>query len=121
MSLPAVRDEMAAKSLFGPSTLEEFATCPYRWFVQHELKPKEIEPESDALTSGQVAHRVLEALYRERPGGQARPTPATLELWRSRAIELIDEMGAKWLPRERSDDRRDAAADRGPGPGIRHR
>ncbi len=102
VSLPAVRDEMAAKSLFGPSTLEEFATCPYRWFVQHELKPKEIEPESDALTSGQVAHRVLEALYRERPGGQARPTPATLELWRSRAIELIDEMGAKWLPRERS-------------------
>ena len=76
-----------------PIDLEEFATCPYRWFVQHESStPKEIEPESDALTSGQVAHRVLEALYRERPGGQARPTPATLELWRSRAIELIDEM-----------------------------
>ncbi|MBA2546393.1 MAG: PD-(D/E)XK nuclease family protein [Solirubrobacterales bacterium] len=93
---------MAQKDLFGSTTLEEFATCPYRWFVGHELRPQRIEPESDALTAGQVAHGVLEALYGERPGDVSRPTPATLEAWRERARELIEEVGAKKLPRERS-------------------
>jgi hypothetical protein len=45
---------------------------------------------------------VLEALYRERPEGEARPTPATLGAWRARAKELVDEIGADDLPRSRS-------------------
>ena len=102
LAVPAVTEQMAAKKLFGPSTLETFAICPYRWFVQNELDPQRIEPESDALTSGGVAHRVLEALYREQPEGVARPTPATLDGWRARARELIDELGTRDLPRERS-------------------
>lgn len=102
LQVPSVLAEMEDKDRFGPSTLEEFATCPYRWFVQHELQPQRIGPESDALTSGDVAHRVLEALYRERPGDTARPSPANLEVWRARALELIEELGAKKLPRERS-------------------
>lgn len=102
LGLPAVLEQIASKDLFGPSTLEEFATCPYRWFVQHELNPQRIGPESDALTSGQVAHRVLEALYRARPGDSARPTPSTLDAWRARARELVEEIGTRDLPRERS-------------------
>ena len=101
LSLPAVLEEMSDQDLFGPSTLEGYASCPYRWFVQHELRPQRIEPESDSLTSGDVAHRVLEKLYGEQPGGTARPRPATLEDWRSRAVNLIDEIGTKRLPRER--------------------
>jgi ATP-dependent helicase/DNAse subunit B len=98
-----VKAQMSAKTLFGPSTLEEFATCPYRWFVDHELRPQGIEPDSDALTAGGIAHHVLEHLYRDQPGGDRRPTAANLDAWRARASELVRETGAEWLPGERSD------------------
>jgi RecB family exonuclease len=94
---------MDAQRLFGPSTLEEYATCPYRWFVDHELQPREIEPEGEALAAGSVAHMVLERLYREPPGGEKRPSPASLDAWRERARELVAESGAERLPREHAD------------------
>ena len=34
----------AGNKLFGPSTLEEYALCPYRWFIGHELNPQRIGP-----------------------------------------------------------------------------
>ena len=103
LRLDPVLERMRAMDLFGPSTLEEYAVCPYRWFVQHELKPLRIGPEEEALDAGSVAHKVLELLYDEPPGSERRPTPATLGEWRSRARELIDEVGPERLPRERTD------------------
>jgi RecB family exonuclease len=98
-----VLERMRATDRFGPRTLEEYARCPYRWFVDHELKPQGVEPEGDALTAGGIAHEVLERLYAEQPGGEPRPTPATLADWRRRAHELIQELGPEGLPRERAD------------------
>jgi hypothetical protein len=46
---------------------------------------------------------VLEALYEQLPGPGRRPTPETLGDWRERARELITEIGAGRLPRERAD------------------
>jgi RecB family exonuclease len=89
--------------LFGPSTLEEYATCPYRWFIQHELKPQPVGPTAEPLTSGQIAHQVLEALYENPPAPGGRPTPETLGEWRKAARELISEKGATKLPRELAD------------------
>jgi ATP-dependent helicase/DNAse subunit B len=103
LQLDPVLGRMREIKLFGPSTLEEYALCPYRWFIGHELRPQRIGPEEEPLTSGQIAHRVLEALYEEPPGPEPRPTPATLDAWRRRARELITEMGAQRLPRERAD------------------
>jgi ATP-dependent helicase/DNAse subunit B len=103
LSLPAVVDAMGAKELFGASTLEEFAVCPYRWFVAHELNPKRVEPDDEALTAGSVAHAVLEALYAEEPAGVGRPDEATLGTWLDRAKELIRELGDAKLPRDRAD------------------
>ena len=103
LAVPTVLGAMKGLDLFGASTLEEFAVCPYRWFVAHELKPRRIEPPDEALTAGGVAHRVLERLYGEQPGGTARPTAATLPAWRDRAAALIDEVGASELPRDRSE------------------
>lgn len=98
-----VLERIRANDLFGPSTLEEYATCPYRWFVRHELRPRELEPEGEALAAGSVAHSVLEKLYREPPVEGRRPTVATLPEWMGRARELISELGVKKLPRERAD------------------
>ena len=98
-----VLERMKEIKLFGPSTLEEYATCPYRWFIQHELKPQPVGPEAEPLTSGSIAHKVLEALYENPPASGRRPTPETLDEWRRAARELISEMGEARLPRELSD------------------
>jgi ATP-dependent helicase/DNAse subunit B len=103
LRLEPVIERMSEIKLFGPSTLEEYALCPYRWFIGHELQPQRIGPEEEPLTSGLIAHRVLEALYESPPGPEPRPTPATLDAWGRRARELISEMGAERLPRERAD------------------
>jgi ATP-dependent helicase/DNAse subunit B len=103
LKLEPVLERMKAIELFGPSTLEEYAVCPYRWFVGHELKPQRIGPVDEPLTAGQIAHQVLEALYEEPPGPQPRPTAETIGAWRERAMELITEMGTGRLPRERAD------------------
>jgi ATP-dependent helicase/DNAse subunit B len=103
LQLEPVLERMREIKLFGPSTLEEYALCPYRWFIGHELRPQRIGPEEEPLTSGQIAHKVLEALYARPPGSEPRPTPQSLEAWRRRARELIFEVGAKRLPRERAD------------------
>jgi ATP-dependent helicase/DNAse subunit B len=103
LKLPAVREAMDAKDLFGPTTLEEYAVCPYRWFVQRELNPQSIDPEGEALTAGSVAHLVLEKLYLEPPVDERRPTADTLGPWLTRAKELISELGPDRLPREHAD------------------
>ncbi len=103
LQLDPVLERMREIKLFGPSTLEEYATCPYRWFIQHELKPQPIGPEAEPLTSGSIAHKVLEALYEDPPAPGGRPTPETLGEWRRAAGDLISEMGEKRLPRELAD------------------
>ena len=94
---------MKAKDLFGPSTLEQYALCSYRWFVERELEPQSIDPEGDALTAGDVAHKVLEKLYAARPADERRPTSATLPEWQRRAGELIAELGRERLPADQAD------------------
>jgi ATP-dependent helicase/DNAse subunit B len=93
---------MKEKELFGASTLELYAQCPYRWFVERELEPEEITPLSDSLAAGSVAHLVLEKLYLEPPADKV-PTMATLDAWIARARELITELGPDKLPRDRAE------------------
>ena len=99
----AVLELMDAKELFGPSTLEKYAECPYRWFVEHELEPEQTAPLGDALAAGSVAHLVLERIYLEPPTEGRAPTATTLATWIERARELISELGPELLPRERAD------------------
>jgi RecB family exonuclease len=103
LQLDPVLERMRSISLFGPSTLEEYALCPYRWFIQHELSPQRIGPVDEPLTSGSIVHKVLESLYDDPPGPGPRPTLESLDAWRGRARELISEFGAKRLPPEIAD------------------
>ena len=103
LQLEHVLERMREIKLFGPSTLEEYALCPYRWFIRHELSPQRIGPQEEPLTSGSIAHKVLESLYEDPPGPGPRPTPETLDAWRRRARELISEVGASRLPPEIAD------------------
>ncbi|HKH41801.1 MAG TPA: PD-(D/E)XK nuclease family protein [Solirubrobacterales bacterium] len=103
LRLEPVLERMREIRLFGPSTLEEYALCPYRWFVGHELRPQRIGPVDEPLISGSIAHQVLESLYEEPPGPEPRPIRESLDAWHRRARELIAEIGAERLPPEIAD------------------
>ncbi|HLI32688.1 MAG TPA: PD-(D/E)XK nuclease family protein [Solirubrobacteraceae bacterium] len=67
--------------------LECYARCPRRWLIERALRAQELSPQAPALTEGQIAHRLLQGLFRslEQETGEARLTPARL----GRARELI--------------------------------
>jgi RecB family exonuclease len=80
--------KIAERKAFGGTTLEEYATCSYRWLVGR-LDPKQIDPQSEGLAHGGAAHNVLEELYRHPPAPGSRPTRDTLSAWEQRAGELL--------------------------------
>jgi ATP-dependent helicase/DNAse subunit B len=95
LSHPEVLAELAERDPVGAGTLEKWIECPYRWFVDHELKPQRLEPEPEALRAGSVVHEVLERLYGEPPGNDRIPRPEDLDRWRTRASELLAEVAER--------------------------
>ena len=69
----------------GPGTIEKWIECPYRWFVDHELKPQRLEPQPDHLTAGSIVHKVLERLYSGAARRRPDPPPGRPGRWRRRA------------------------------------
>ncbi len=86
---PAALVSLAAVPAYGGTTLELFDVCSYRWFVGHELEPQPLAPPPDPLVQGGLMHAVLDRLYKERPGGDALPRPASLPAWQQRGRELL--------------------------------
>jgi RecB family exonuclease len=86
---------LAAVPAHGGTTLEEFDLCSYRWFAGHELEPQPLDPLPDPLIQGGLMHAVLERLYRERPGGDSLPRPASLPGWTARGRELVAGLAAE--------------------------
>jgi ATP-dependent helicase/DNAse subunit B len=100
LSHPAILAELGTQDLFGASTIEEYHLCSYRWFVNHELGPRRIEPDPEPLENGGIAHAALERLFSDPPGDDARPTPETVERWIERARAVVREVAAErgWDP-----------------------
>jgi ATP-dependent helicase/DNAse subunit B len=88
LSVPSVLADLADRSVFSPSGLETYATCPYMWFVRRELEPQRLDPEEDSQAIGSIVHAILEGLYREGAAGELRPTVDALDSWRRRGWEL---------------------------------
>jgi ATP-dependent helicase/DNAse subunit B len=107
---PAVLAALAAVEAYGGTTLEGFDECSYRWFASHELDPQPLDPVPDPLVQGGLIHAVLERLYRERPGGDPLPRPASLDAWidrgRTLLIEQLAEAEVGGHPAERAMARR---------------
>jgi ATP-dependent helicase/DNAse subunit B len=81
---PAVLAELAGRPAWSASSLELWAGCPVRWFVERFLDPEDLDPEAEALRRGGVAHAVLEETLAElgRRCGSAVLTPERLPLAR---------------------------------------
>jgi len=68
---------LAARDCEPAAQLEAFAACGVRWLVESLLRPRRIEPDSEPMKRGSLAHKVLEQTLRglrERTGS-ARLTP----------------------------------------------
>lgn len=92
---------LSGRQIFGASTLEQYDSCSYRWFVQNELRPEPIAPPPDPLETGGLVHAVLEDLYREPPAGSgARPTTENVDAWISAAADLLRRHATEqeWKP-----------------------
>ena len=83
LKVPAVLESLRDRRVLSADQLEGWLSCPYRWFVEHELAPQRLEPESDPLwLGGRGPRRARTALSRAsrqrchpargRPGALAR-------------------------------------------------
>ncbi len=98
---PAVIARLGEDSTFGPTTLERYFECPYRWLIGHEIKPDELSRQDGPLQLGSVAHSALEQVFDEQPGGPLRevdesgvevtPRKGAMAKWQKRVVELVDE------------------------------
>ncbi len=89
----------------SPSSLETYATCPYRFFLDRVLRLRPVEdPEQleriDPMEKGTLVHRVLE-LFLTRCGDEDPPRPERreqhLELLSSIAREEFDDLERRGL------------------------
>jgi ATP-dependent helicase/DNAse subunit B len=92
---PSVLALLAARNPVGAGTLEKWVECPYRWFVDHELKPQRLEPAPEPMTAGSIVHEVLERLYGNPPGDDSIPREGDLNRWKRRAAELLVKVAAE--------------------------
>ena len=95
LRVPAVLDALRERRVLSAGQLEGWLSCPYRWFVDHELRPQRLEPQSDPLWLGGVVHAALQALYSEAPGDDAIPRAADLGRWQRRFAELLEEIAGE--------------------------
>jgi ATP-dependent helicase/nuclease subunit B len=93
-ALEALAQHQLSTRSFSPTALQNFAACPYRFFLQtvHRLQPRE-EPAAleviDPLTRGSLFHKVqYEALTRLREAGELPITHQNID----RAIDTVNEV-----------------------------
>ncbi len=99
---PSARDAPAAKRSYSPSSLQQFAACPYRFLLHavFQLRPREHPArleQMDPLTRGALFHSAQFELFRELTRADLLPVtqtrlPATLDL----ADQVLDRVAARY-------------------------
>jgi ATP-dependent helicase/DNAse subunit B len=107
-----LRDELG-KHTWSASSLEVWASCPVKWFVQRMLRAEDLDPDPEPLARGGLAHAVLKDTLEGLRGrtGSAKLTPARLGLARDLLREALASRQAEF-PLSAARERR---------PGLRRR
>lgn len=79
LTLAPVLAALGEGVVLGATEIESYAGCPYRWFIERQLRPQPFEPDPEHLAMGTLLHNTLEDLYRGHPG--QIPRPDTLPTW----------------------------------------
>jgi len=96
LRVPYVLEQFAGKTLIGASSLETQAECSFRYFVGHELSPRELAPAPEPLVRGGITHRVLERVYEAI--GAVTPDTLSDAIERSRSILAEEARGTSLHP-----------------------
>ncbi len=99
-----LRDRYGPQRCWSPSELEQYASCPYQYFLSRVLHLEPLdEPalEVDYLGRGQMLHWLLSSLHRElnRGGGRRSPSELSPEAFLATVEVLLDT----WLQKMRGD------------------
>jgi ATP-dependent helicase/DNAse subunit B len=94
-----LREELVLKglrerALWSASSLESWAGCPVKWFVERLLRGDRIEPNPEPIARGGLAHAALKQTLdrlRERTAS-ARLTPASVALAKRLLREALTEL-----------------------------
>lgn len=100
--LAPLRAEAALRALrerpaWSASSLEAWAKCPVRWFVERYLNAEDLEADPEPMVRGSVAHETLEATLRglREETGSARLTPDRLRVARDRMRAALAEAATR--------------------------
>lgn len=78
---------------FAVSEIEAYLSCPYRWFYQRALRPRELDAEFGARERGTRSHALMHAFYTAwHAAGHERITPRTKDA----AIQMLREVTARY-------------------------
>ena len=95
----------AAERPHSAGALQDWATCPYRYFLGRVLNIQERDELSDDLQitssdKGSLIHDILDEFYKEIGKSNAQPSPG--EKWSREARELLDEVALNRLQEARA-------------------
>ncbi len=74
---PLVLQELRDREEWSASAIEAWVACPVKWFVERQLRARELVPDPEPMVRGALAHKVLEdTLESHADGRPLRPADA---------------------------------------------
>lgn len=93
----AVRRTNAERAVFSASEIETYLQCPYRWYIDRMVRPRELDERFDRSAAGRLAHEIMRRfydVYTER-SGLRRVVPGSLGLARQVHAEVASSVLAE--------------------------
>lgn len=86
----AVRRANAERTAFSASEIETYLQCPYRWYIDRMIRPRELDDSFDRSATGRLAHDIMRRFYDEyvTRSGLPRVTPESLDVAREVHAEV---------------------------------
>jgi ATP-dependent helicase/DNAse subunit B len=86
----AVRRVNAERTVFSASEIETYLQCPYRWYIDRMIRPRELDERFDRSAAGRLAHEIMRRFYDEyvTRSGRPRVTPESLDIAREVHAEV---------------------------------
>lgn len=94
----AAQIHLRHRQMVSAGAIEKYADCPMSWLVERQLEPLSMAPEPEAMARGNLAHSVLEAVFRDL-GGPLSPDNLDEAI---RRLDRALDRGGETYARERS-------------------
>lgn len=92
--LSATKNLVVTRDTFSITELELFRICPFKWYFERVLKPRQVETRLDAQNKGLIQHATLEEFYLALPErfGENRPLKEKLVEMEEFILEVFEQV-----------------------------